>query len=278
MRLEVVSEGFGYVESPRWHDDLLWFSDFDQRRVRSMTADGALVRDIETPDTPSGLAFRGDDVLVAAMQSRQVLAVDLTGTVRTSTDLGTLAVGHLNDMALADDALYVGCFGYDLTARERPRPGPLLAVPTDGRDPFVACPDVTFANGMAVTPDGHLLVAETPRGIITQFRITDDGGLVERTVFADLGRSRQPDGICLDAEGGVWFGSPFTSEFVRLDPTGTISHVIPTPGRWAVACALGGPAGDQLFGLTADTDLARFARGESLGRVEVATVPVPKET
>lgn len=278
MRLEVVSDGFGYVESPRWHDDLLWFSDFDQRRVRSMTAAGTLVRDIEMPETPSGLAFEGNDVLVAAMHSQKIVAVDPSGHVRSSTDLSTLAVGHVNDVVLAGGTLYVGCFGYDLSARERPRPGPLLAVPTDGRDPFVACPDVTFANGMAVTPDGHLLVAETPLGIITRFRITEGGELVERAVFADLGPSRKPDGICLDAEGGVWLGSPFTSEFIRVDSAGAVTHVIPTPGRWAVACALGGPAGDQLFALTADTDLARFAQGTSLGRVEVVTVPVPKET
>jgi sugar lactone lactonase YvrE len=276
VHLEVLAEGFGYVESPRWHDGLLWFSDFDQRRVRGMTSDGVLIWDVPVPDKPSGLAFLHDDILVSAMHTQQILAIDPAGRVRTWADLGGLAVGHLNDMVLADTTLYVGCFGYDLAARERPRPGPLLAVPTDGSATFIGCPDVTFANGMVTTPEGLLLIAETPRNLITQFRIGDGGELFDRTTFADVGPQRQPDGICLDAEGGVWFGSPFTSEFVRVDPAGAVTHVIPTPGRWAVACALGGPTGDSLFALTADTDLGRFREGASAGRVEVATAPVPK--
>ncbi|XVQ06389.1 SMP-30/gluconolactonase/LRE family protein [Spirillospora sp. CA-255316] len=277
MGLEVLADGFGYVESPRWHDSRLWFSDFDQRRVRSMTIDGALISDVEVTDTPSGLAFLEDDVLVSSMHTQQVLAIDPAGHARPWADLRSLAVGHVNDMVLADSTLYVGCFGYDLAAREHPRPGPLLAVPADGSTAFIGCPDVTFANGMAATPDGRLLVAETPRGLITQFRIGDGSVLLERTIFADVGPARQPDGICLDAEGGVWFGSPFTSEFVRVDAAGRVTHVIPTPGRWAVACALGGPTGDTLFALTAETDLGRFFDGTSTGRVEVATAPVPKE-
>lgn len=276
MRLEVLSEGFGYVESPRWHDDRLWFSDFDQRRVRSMTIDGSLISDVAVSDTPSGLAFVQDEVLVVGMRTQQLVSVSPTGRVRTWADLSSVAVGHLNDMVLSDTTLYVGCFGYDLSARERPRPGPLLAVPMDGGSAFIACPDVTFANGMATTPDGHLLVAETPLGVITRFRIGDGGVLLARTIFADVGPARQPDGICLDAEGGVWFGSPFTAEFVRVDAAGAVTHAIPTPGRWAVACALGGPSGDSLFALTVETDLGRFFEGTSMGRVEVATAPVPR--
>ena len=276
MRLDVLCEGFGYVESPRWHDDRLWFSDFDHRRVRSIAIDGSLVSDVEVPDAPSGLAFVGDEMIAAGMRSQQLLAISPTGQVRTWSDLKNIAVGHLNDMVLSDTTLYVGCFGYDLSARERPRPGPLLAVSTDGRSTIVACPDVMFANGMAATPDGHLLVAETPRRVITRFRIGEGGELVERRIFADVGPARQPDGICLDAEGGVWFGSPFTSEFVRVDAAGSVTHVVPTPGRWAVACALGGPSGDSLFALTAETDMDRFSKGTSSGRVEVATAPVPK--
>ena len=160
MQLELLGDGFGYVESPRWHDDRLWFSDFDQRRVRSMTIDGAPVRDMGMSDVPSGLAFVDDDVLVSSMHTQQVLAVGPSGHVRTWADLSGVAVGHLNDMVRSDTTVYVGCFGYDLSAGQRPRPGPLLAVPTDGGSAFIACPDVTFANGMAITPDGNLLVAD----------------------------------------------------------------------------------------------------------------------
>jgi sugar lactone lactonase YvrE len=55
-----------------------------------------------------------------------------------------------------------------------------------------------------ITPDGStLIVSETFAGRIHAFTITDDGGLTDQRLFADLGAERRPDGICLDAEGAL---------------------------------------------------------------------------
>jgi len=276
VNLDVFAEGFGYLESPRWHAGRLWLSEFDRKRVVTVAADGTADHFADVPGTPSGLAFRDGLVLVSSMRTGEILAVDSEGHLTTFAHLAGVAVGHLNDMVRSDrDVLYVGCFGYDLAAREKPRPGPLIAVDGAGQV-RVACPDVTFANGMIVTAGGReLLVAETPKRIVTRFRIADDGSLADRAVFADLGGRRQPDGLCVDAEGGIWAGCPFTEEFVRVDRAGKITHVVPTPGRWAIACALGGEDGATFFGLTAETDLGRYARGTSVGRVEVGSAPYP---
>ncbi|WP_214104110.1 SMP-30/gluconolactonase/LRE family protein [Acrocarpospora catenulata] len=276
MELEVLVDGLGYVESPRWHDGRLWLSDFDQGEVLTVTGERVTGR-LPVPGTPSGLAFTRQGALVASMRTGRVLGLGPEGVTRTWADLSGVAVGLLNDMtADRHGNLFVGCFGYDLAAGERPRPGPLLRVAPTG-EVSVACPDVTFANGMAVTGRDELLVAETPRRIITRFRIAPDGTLHDRAVHAELG-SHQADGLCLDAAGGVWFGSPFAGEFVRIDARGRITHTVPTTGRWAVACVLGGPDGDTFFGLTAETDLRRYHLGQSLGRVERATAPYPRAT
>ncbi len=276
MLLEVLVDGIGYPESPRFHDDELWFSDFDAKLVRSANSSGALEDHARVDGTPSGLAFRDGELLVVSMNTQHVLrAADQLPVA----DLSHLAVGHLNDMVAAPDGtLFVGCFGYDLSLRERPRPGPLLAIDPDGTT-RIAWPDVTFANGMAIADGGRtLLVAESPRSVITRFAIKADGSLTDRSIAADLrDRKRQPDGICVDAEGGIWMGSPFSEEFIRVDAGGEITHVVPTPGRWAIACELGGPDGDTFFGLTAETDLDRFDRGESAGRIEVARAPEPRK-
>ncbi|GAA1002952.1 gluconolaconase [Acrocarpospora pleiomorpha] len=276
MKLEVLVGGLGYVESPRWHDDRLWLSDFDHGEVLTVTGERVTGR-LPVSGTPSGLAFAGQVLLVASMRTGRVLRVGPDGATRTWADLNGVAVGLLNDMtADRHGNLFVGCFGYDLALREWPRPGPLLCVGPSG-EVSVACPDVTFANGMAVTERDELLVAETPRRLITRFRIAGDGALRDRTVHADLGH-RQADGLCLDAAGGVWFGSPFTGEFVRIDADGRVTHTVPTPGRWAVACVLGGPDGRTFYGLTAETDLRRYHLGQSHGRVECATAPYPRAT
>ena len=66
---------------------------------------------------------------------------------------------------------------------------------------------VAFPNGMAITPDGStLIVAESYAALLTAFDIDADGGLSNRRLFAELGEGAAPDGICLDAEGAVWYG------------------------------------------------------------------------
>ena len=62
-----------------------------------------------------------------------------------------------------------------------------------------------------------------------------------------------PDGICLDEEGAVWFGSPYTNEFRRVLEGGEITDRLSLPG--AVACALGGDGRAVLFLLGVDLAL-----------------------
>jgi sugar lactone lactonase YvrE len=279
VKLDVVVDGCGYLESPRWHDGALWLSDFDARHVLRVrdSEDPQVVAEI--PNVPSGLAFTDTSLLVASMRDQAILTVGCAGSVGLWADLSSVAVGFVNDMARDGRGnVYVGCFGYDLTAREKPRPGPLLHVDAHARA-RVACPDLMFANGMVVTDGGaSLIVAESAASLITRFRIGPEGELRDREIFTDLGSRRQPDGICVDAESGIWVASPFTEEFIRLASDGSVTHVVPTPGRWAVACTLGGPGGSTFFAVTAETDLKRFARGESRGRVEAAIAPIPAAT
>ena len=69
--------------------------------------------------------------------------------------------------------------------------------------------DLSFPNGMAITPDGKtLIVAETMGHRLTAFDILADGGLSNRRVYAQLADDVSPDGISLDAAGGVWIANP----------------------------------------------------------------------
>lgn len=85
-----------------------------------------------------------------------------------------------------------------------PAAGTVAVVRPDGETREVAG-DVWFPNGMAITPDDTTLtVAESYVHRLTAFDITPDGGLSNRRVWAELGDAA-PDGICLDAEGAVWY-------------------------------------------------------------------------
>ena len=71
---------------------------------------------------------------------------------------------------------------------------------------------------------------------------------------------RHPDGIALDPDGGIWFGSPMTEELVKVDETGAVVRTIATPGVWAVACAIGGPDGRTLYAVVGENSIDNLTR------------------
>src|SRR6185369_6678835 len=132
-----------------------------------------------------------------------------------------------NDMVVdGDGRAYVGCRTHR-RAGVPPSSDLLLLVQPD-RSVEVADDDVIGPNGVVITADGGtLILAETHGHRITQFDRDGDGRLSNRCTFAELDRSMLtsgrkvfPDGMCLDAEGAVWIGTGFGSEFLRVAPGG----------------------------------------------------------
>ncbi|MCE2486598.1 MAG: SMP-30/gluconolactonase/LRE family protein [Desulfurellaceae bacterium] len=272
---EILLDGLIFLEGPRWYDGKLWFSDMFAGQVRTVDLSGNTDVVAEVAERPSGLGFLPDGrLLIVSMQNGQLLRLDRTG-LTTVADLSGLAVGSPNDMVVdTHGRAYIGHFGYNLFGGEEPRPASLLLVTPDGQVREVA-DGLEFPNGTVISPDGKtLIVAETFGRRLTAFSIAADGGLSERRVFAQFDEET-PDGICLDARGGVWVSSFESGEFVRVEDGGTITDRIPVPGKRAVACALGGPQRQTLFLLTAETTLEDLAQGKSIGRVEAVRVDTP---
>ena len=118
--------------------------------------------------------------------------------------------------------------------------GVIVRVDPDGTSATVVADDLDFPNGMVITPDGAtLIVAESIGRRLTAFTIDADGGLGDRRVFAD-GLDGPPDGIALDAEGGVWTSMTLAHQFERIvetaapSPTASTSATAPrSPARSA---------------------------------------------
>lgn len=274
-KLDTLIEGLVFPEAPRWHAGRLWFSDMHAHRVMTVDAEGRSKEIVEVPNRPSGLGFLDDgSLLIVSMTDRRLLRLR-NGVLETAADLTTLFAGEANDMVVdARGRAYIGNFGFDFAAGEAPQPTNLVLVSENGEARSVA-DDLFFPNGSVITPDGDtLIVAETYRQQLTAFSILPDGSLSDRRVFAELG-GLSPDGICLDAEGGVWVSSFQTDEYVRVREAGKITERIPVPGRRAVACMLGGADRRTLFMLSAETTIEELRQGRSVGRIEVTQVEVP---
>ena len=59
---EVLPEGLGYAEGPRWHDGRPWFSDMDMRKVMTVDLEGKVETTVEVPGRPSGLGWLPDGI------------------------------------------------------------------------------------------------------------------------------------------------------------------------------------------------------------------------
>lgn len=274
---EVLVADLVFPEGLCWSNGELWFSDLGKRRVFSVSPSGIVTERAYIPGQPSGIGFRPDGApLVISMMDH--LLVNLGGEAPSiEADLAEACVGPANDMIVdGKGRTYFGAFGYD-AGYERTdalKPSSLSMVSEGGEITKVA-DGLSFPNGMAISADGKtLVVAETARSRLTAFTVQDDGTLTDQRVFADLGE-RAPDGICMDFEGAVWAGCPFGEEFVRVAAGGEVMEAVPVPGRWAVACALGGDEGKTLFCATAKTTLEEFHHGRSVGAIETVQVDIP---
>ena len=170
---------------------------------------------------------------------------------------------------------YVNGGGFDLMAGEEPQPG-IVAMVTPEGDVREVADEIAFPNGMAVTPDNStLIVADSYGRELTGFEIDADGSLKNRRVWADLGDG-VPDGICIDAEGAVWYADVPNRRCVRVREGGEVLDTVEVD-RGCFACMLGGPDGATLFICAAEwRGPERMFEGPPTGRVLTAQGPSRK--
>jgi sugar lactone lactonase YvrE len=235
------------------------------------------VRDVvAVPGGPGGLGWTPDgELLVLDMSARRLLRLH-GGELTIVADLSDVTVGRCNDMVV-DQAgrAYVGHFGYDLLGGAPAAPATLVVVQPDGTLSTVA-DDLHFPNGCELTTDERaLLVAESAANRITEFDVHADGSLGERRVFADLGAAI-PDGIALDAAGGLWVSDPVGCALLRVERGGAVTDRVSTAPAGAFACALGGDDGRTLFTCLYTEQASQLADGAPpIGSVVTMRVDVP---
>ncbi|MBL7500117.1 SMP-30/gluconolactonase/LRE family protein [Frankia sp. CN7] len=270
-RPALLTGGFVFAEGPRWRDGKLWFSDMHGEAVYTTTLAGETTRVLELAGRkPSGLGFLPDgSALVVSMAERELLRLAPDGTYSVHARLGHLVDDELNDMVVAaDGTAFVGSYSLE------PETGVLLRVTPDGQA-SVAADKMSFPNGTVISPDGRTLtVAESKRRRFTAFDLDAGLNLGGRRVVAPA-PAAAPDGIALDAEGGIWAAFPLAHEFRRILPGGEVTDRVHLPDRMAIACALGGPDRRTLFLLSAENWNSAALGGARTSVIETVRVAVP---
>jgi sugar lactone lactonase YvrE len=272
--LTTLLTGLTFAEGPRWHNRKLWFSDFYAHEVITVDEEGKRVTIVKVPEQPSGLGWTPDNkLLIVSMRDQKLLRLEDNGLVEHA-DLSKFANYWCNDCVVdAEGGAYVGNFGFNRHANERPRGTTLIYVSPSGQT-SVAADDLWFPNGTVITPDNKtLIIAETRGKRLTAFDIGQNGKLSRRRVFAET-KTMYPDGICLDKEGGVWVADPQNKEVIRIKEGGEVTNRIPLVDRGAYACMLGGDDRRTLFICTNTGSGPEIAANRS-GRIETIRVDVP---
>jgi sugar lactone lactonase YvrE len=164
---------------------------------------------------------------------------------------------------------YCGTMAY----AETPGAGTIYRLDPDGSVRAVVS-DVTISNGIVWSLDGTLVYyVDTPTHRIDVFDFDAVAGTLHnrRQVVEIDPASGSPDGLTIDAEGGLWVALYNGSAVHRYTSDGVLDAVVEVPATQVTACAFGGPELDRLYITTSRRDIS--AADQPLAGCLFATSP-----
>lgn len=237
-------------ESPLWHtgEQAIYWTDLYGPTVHRLRKGGA----VESWTVP-GTQFIGSFVfvrggwLLLAIDTGLVLFDPATGTFTPFGDPNQGREGVIYNDSKIDRSgrLWVGTL--DLAEAE-PR-GILYCVDTEGRA-SVGDSGFTVCNGPAFSPAGDILYFSDSAGrrLIAYDLSPGSRRLRNRRVFATMGPEEGiPDGLTVDAEGGVWCAHYGAGRLTRYAPDGSVLMVIEVPCPVVTSMGFGGPDMTTLY-------------------------------
>lgn len=250
--VQTLLTGLAIGESPRWHEDRLWFSNWGTREVVAVDLSGKSEVMVRVPTKiPYCIDWLPDGrLLVVSGREGLLLRRDPDGELITHSDLNKLAQGWNEIVVDGRGNAYLNGGGFNFQGGTDLATGIIALLTRDGSLRQVA-DGIAFPNGMAVTPDNRtLIIAESYANKLTAFDIGADGSLSKRRVWADL-PGGAPDGICLDSEGAVWYSDVPNKCCVRVREGGEVLQTVHLD-RGCFACMLGGMNKQTLFMMVAE--------------------------
>lgn len=245
MRAEQLTDPVAYhaegpVWSPRW-GGLRWL-DMLAGDILTLSADGGVLRR-HVSDVVAAVRPRRTGGAVIGVE-RGFALEQPDGSITRMTSLWATDDTRMNDGGCDPDGrFYCGSMAQDQQAAD----GKLMRLDPDGSVHVVVAP-VTISNGLEWSPDGtRAYYNDTPTGRIDVFDYDRESGLTNRRCFAELPDGGKPDGLTVDADGGVWCAVFNHVVVQRYRSDGVLDEVVDVPVRQVTACCFGGDDLGQLF-------------------------------
>ncbi len=255
MRAEQLTgpEAF-HAEGPVWSDawgGLRWV-DMHAGDVLALAGDGSVTRR-HVGEVAAALRPRASGGAVIAVERGFVLEApggELTRLPEVCEDTSV----RMNEGGCDPDGrFYCGGMAYD----QRPGAARLVRLDPD-RSVHTVLTGVTISNGLDWSPDGRLAYyADTATRTVSVFDYDRDAGLTGRRPLAEIDDGDGwPDGLTVDAEGGVWIALYGGSSVRRYTASGELDAVVELPVSHVTACTFGGAGLDELFITTTRENIA----------------------
>ncbi|MEA2674919.1 MAG: hypothetical protein QOI92_2111 [Chloroflexota bacterium] len=234
-------------EGPLWDrrsDSLLWL-DMLAGDVLRCSDHGAVSR-AHVGTTVAAVRPRTCGGFVLALERSFALTDESLTVVESLAPMWTGPDVRLNEGGCDPQGrFYAGSMAYD----GRPSAGAVYRLDHD-LSVSVVLPSATVANGLAWSPDGtiaYFIDSATHR--LDSFEFDPAGGTLGQrgTVVRIPDAVGTPDGLCVDADGGLWVALWGGHAVHHYSPGGDLLDVIDVPVSGVTACTFGGPAMDQLF-------------------------------
>lgn len=253
MRVEQVTGPVTYHgEGPVWSDSwggLRWV-DMLAGDVLSLAGDGT-VRRRHVGKVAAALRPRRVGGAVIAVE-RGFMLEDPDGTLTALPPVWTDASVRMNEGGCDPDGrFWCGSMAYDQAAGA----AALYRLDPDGSVHRVL-DGLTVSNGLEWSPDGTLAYYDDTATHRTDvFDYDPATGLTGRRPFVRFGDDGNPDGLTVDAEGGVWIALYGGGAVHRYDADGRLDAIVEVPTARVTACTFGGPGLTELFITTSRQDL-----------------------
>ncbi len=264
-------------EGPVWFADArqLRFVDMLAGDIVTIDADGALVERRSVGAVAAAFRPRASGGLVIAVE-RGFALLSSDGELTTLPEVWSDPTVRMNDGACDTQGRFLcGSMAYDAAGR-----GSLHRLELDGSTTTVL-DGLTISNGLAFSPDGSSAVfVDSMTEQVRRYHLpADDGRWHDYDVVVEIDPAvGTPDGLCVDAEGGIWVALWNGSAAHRYAATGELTDVVELPVPQVTACALGGSDGRTLFITTSALGVDRAAQPKAgavfTARVTVAGAPV----